>query len=191
MAVVSNVETADTPELREFYETIERTSGGLGVLNVFKAMAHSPELMRTWWAVMTLLFTRLALGARERELAILRLFLLLRCEYGFAHHVRIGKRVGITDEEIAALADYETKGGFSEAERLLLRYTDATTELRPEAPELARELRAHLSEQELVELTFCIANWNLMARLLEPLAVETEPEALAELPAWWRGGGSA
>ena len=188
MAVVSNIETADTPELRQFYETIERTSGGLGVLNVFKAMAHSPELMRSWWDVMTLLFTRLSLSPRLRELAILRLFQLTRCEYGFAHHVRIGRRAGITAEEIDALGEYEASSLFSDAERLVLRYTDAVTELRPDAPDLARALLAHLSEAELVELTFCIANWNLMARLLEPLAVEVETEIAPELPAWWSRG---
>ena len=45
MAVVSRVEPPGSGELQEFYKRIERTSGGLGVLNVFKAMAHSPELM--------------------------------------------------------------------------------------------------------------------------------------------------
>jgi AhpD family alkylhydroperoxidase len=188
MAVVSSVETPGTPELQRFYETIERTSGGLGVLNVFKAMAHSPELMRSWWEVMTLLFTRLTLSPRLRELAILRLFQLTGCDYGFAHHVRIGKRVGITDEEIEAMRDFESSVRFSEAERVVLRYTAAVTELRPEAPDLARALLDHLSETELVELTFCIANWNLMARLLEPLAVEMEEAIAAELPGWWTRG---
>ena len=48
MAVVSQVETPNSPQLQEFYELIERTSRGLGVLNVFKVMAHTPDLMRVW-----------------------------------------------------------------------------------------------------------------------------------------------
>ena len=55
MAAVTPIETPPTPEVREFYERIERSSRGLGVLNVFKVMAHSPELMEAWWRMMALL----------------------------------------------------------------------------------------------------------------------------------------
>lgn len=186
MAVVSFVEKPDASEVQQFYDLIERTSRGLGVLNVFKVMAHTPELMRSWWDMMTLLFTRLALDARLRELAILRLFQVMRCDYGFAHHVRLGKQVGLTEEEIEALAGYESAAGFSERERLVLQYTDAVTAMRADAPELARMLLDYLTERDLVELTFCIANWNLMARLLTSLVVEMEPPIAAELPSWWQ-----
>ena len=185
MAVVSQVETPSSPQLQEFYELIERTSRGLGVLNVFKVMAHTPDLMRVWWEMMTALFTRLSLDPRLRELAVLRLFHVLRCEYGFAHHVRIGRQVGLTAAEMEALAEYESASGFSELERLVLRYTDSVTAMRADSAELARELLNHLAERDLVELTFCIANWNAMARLLTPLAVEMEPAILSELPTWW------
>lgn len=185
MAVVSRMESPGSPEIQEFYDRIERTSGGLGVLNVFKVMAHTPELMRSWWDMMMVALTRLSLDARLRELAILRLFQVLRCEYGFAHHVRLAKRIGLTAEEIDALAEYESAPGFSEVERLVLRYTDSVTDLRPDAPDLAAALLAHLTERDLVELTFCIANWNLMARLIAPLSVELEPPIVAELPPSW------
>ena len=185
MAVVSRVEPPGSGELREFYERIERTSGGLGVLNVFKVMAHTPELMEAWWRMMAVALSRLQLAPRLRELAILRLFQRTRTPYGFAHHVRIGKRVGLTAAEIDALRDYESAREFSELERLVLRYTDAVTALAPEAPGLAAQLRRRLSERDVVELTFCIANWNLMARLLMPLDVEVEEAIAGELPAWW------
>jgi AhpD family alkylhydroperoxidase len=184
MAAVSQIE-APPPDLEEFYERIERTSRGLGVLNVFKVMAHSPELMQSWWSMMAVLFTRLQLDPRLRELAILRLFQLTRCAYGYAHHIRIGRDVGISDEEIAALDSYEASERFSAVDRLVLRYTDAVTRLDDDARERAQELRAHLSERELVELTFCIANWNLMAHLLLPLDIEIEEPVRGLLPAGW------
>ena len=188
MAVVSYIEEPDSPEVQEFYELIERSSRGLGVLNVFKAMAHTPELMRSWWEMMTVLLTKLELPVRDRELAILRLFQIKDGAYGFAHHVRIARLVGISDEEIADLSRYDTSDRFSDRDRLVLRYTDAATELREEAPALAAELKAHLGERQLVELTFCIANWNLMAHLLLPREIELEPAAREYLPANWRGG---
>jgi alkylhydroperoxidase family enzyme len=185
MAVVTPIETPPTPEVREFYERIERSSRGLGVLNVFKVMAHSPELMEAWWRMMALLLTRLQLDPRLRELAILRLFQLTRSAYGFAHHVRIGRDAGISDDDIAALSSYGESERFSSLDQLVLRYTDAVTKLDDAAPAIAAELRQHLSEREVVELTFCIANWNLMAHLLLPLEIELEPAARGFLPAAW------
>ncbi len=185
MPAVTLVETPATDELREFYERIERTSGGLGVLNVFKVMAHAPQLMQAWWGMMAVLLARLQLDPRLRELAILRLFQVKRTAYGFAHHVRIGKQVGITDEQIAALDRYAESGLFSEVDKLVLEYTEAVTTLDDASPRLATALREHLSEQELVELTFCIANWNLMAHLLLPLEIELEEPAQEFLPDKW------
>ena len=186
MTAVSPIETPATPELREFYERIEGASRGLGVLNVFKIMAHTPELMQSWWQMMVVALTRLKLDPRLRELAILRLFQLTRSPYGFAHHVRIGKDVGLIDEDIAALATYTESERFSALDKLLLQYTDAVTNLDDSAPALASQLRSHLSEREVVELTFCIANWNLMAHLLMPLEIELEPAAREFLPNNWR-----
>ena len=186
MATVSMIETPPSPEVREFYELVERASRGLGVLNVFKVMAHTPELMKSWWGMMTVLLTRLELDARHRELAILRLFQIKGGAYGFAHHVRIGRNAGITDDEIAGLSEYATNGRFGAEDTLVLRYTDAVTELRDDAATIATEVKAAFGERTLVELTFCIANWILMAHLLQPLQIELEPAAQEYLPANWR-----
>lgn len=186
MSVVTMIETPQSAELREFYELLERTSQGLGVLNVFKVMAHSPELMKAWWAMMTALFTRLELPARDRELAILRLFQIKGGAYGFAHHVRIGKQVGITDDQIADLSVHQESPHFSARDHLVLRYTDAVTRLDGDAAAVAEQVKRSLGERQLVELTFCIANWNLMAHVIEPLRIELEEATKQYLPEDWR-----
>ena len=185
MPAITPIETPATDELRQFYQRVERASRGLGVLNIFKTAAHSPELMQAWWQMMVVALSRLELSPRLRELAILRLFQLTRCAYGFAHHVRIGRDAGISDAEIAALDAHATSDLFSPLDKLVLQYAEAVTRLDDGAPALATALRAQLSERELFELTFCIANWNLMAQLLIPLEVELEPAAREYLPDGW------
>lgn len=187
MSVVTMIEEPESAELREFYDLLDRTSRGLGVLNVFKVMAHTPELMKAWWGMMTVLLTRLELPARDRELTILRLFQIKGGAYGFAHHVRIGKQAGITDEQIANLSRHQESPLFDGHDRLVLRYTDAVTRLDENAPAIADEVRQSLGERQLVELTFCIANWNLMVFILEPLQIELEEATKPYLPANWRG----
>lgn len=186
MSVVTMIEEPESPDVREFYELLDRTSRGLGVLNVFKVMAHSPELMKAWWSMMTVLFTRLELPARDRELAILRLFQIKGGAYGFAHHARMGAQVGITAEQVAALASHADSALFNERDRLVLRYTDAVTRLDEDASAIAGEVRDAMGERQLVELTFCIANWNLMAHILEPLQIEMEEATKRLLPPHWR-----
>lgn len=185
MPAVTKIETPDTPELQEFYERIGRASGGLGVLNIFKTMAHSPDLMQSWWSMMALLFGRLKLDPRLRELAILRLFQIRHCAYGYAHHVRIGKQLGVTDGQLDQMERYAASDAFSDLDKQVLEYTDAVTNLEERSKDLAATLRKQLSEQEVVELTFCIANWNLMAHLLLPLEIELEDGAKEYLPADW------
>jgi alkylhydroperoxidase family enzyme len=187
MTVVAMVEEPESAELRELYGVLDRSSQGLGVLNIFKVMAHSPELMSSWWRMMAVLLTRLELPARYRELAILRLFQVKGGAYGFAHHVRIGRQVGITDEQIATLAQYAAHDCFDARDVLVLRYTDAVTRMEGDASAIAEEVKRELGERKLVELTFCIANWNMMAHLLEPLQVELEDAMRQYLPADWRG----
>ncbi|MDO8616843.1 MAG: carboxymuconolactone decarboxylase family protein [Dehalococcoidia bacterium] len=187
MAVIPPIEDPQTDELRERYERLDAASGGLGVLNVFKVMAHNPQLLRAWLRMATMLLTpQLALSPRLRELAILRVFQNTGGEYGFAHHVRIGRQAGLTEDEIAGLKGYEGSAQFSDADRLALRYTDAVTALSGEAPALARALLGTLSQQELVELTFCAAHWNMVARFLQPLEIELDEPLTRELPAGWR-----
>ncbi len=184
--IVSNIDEPDTNELRELYARLDRASGGLGVLNVFKVMAHSPRLMRAWLRMATILLTDLELSPRLRELAILRVFQNTGGEYGFSHHVKIGLDSGLTLAEISALQDYEDSDLFFDVDRKVIRYSDAVSRLMPEATELARELRRLLSERELLELTFCIGHWNMLARILQPLQVQVDEALVAELPGEWR-----
>ena len=185
MAAVTLIEAPESPELKEFYDRIEGASQGMGVLNVFKTMAHSPDLMQSWWGMMAVLFARLKLDPRLRELAILRLFQIRHCDYGYAHHVRIGKQNEITDEQLAAMDSYANSDVFSDLDKQVLEYTGAVTKLEERSKKLAAGLREHLSEQEVVELTFCIANWNLMVHLLLPLEIELEEPVKEFLPPGW------
>lgn len=187
MPVIPYVEEPESEELRGLYERLSEGGLGLGVLNVFKIMAHNPRLLRDWLRLATpLLMDGLALSPRLREIAILRVAQNARSEYEFGHHVRIAREVGFTDEEIAALRDYRQDKRFSEVERAVAAYADAASLLTADAPERARDLRRWLSDRELLELTFCIGHWNMIARVLEPLGVEVDDALAAGLPEGWR-----
>jgi alkylhydroperoxidase family enzyme len=184
---VSLIEEPQSDELRDLYERLSQGGLGLGVLNIFKVLAHNPPLLRNYARFGTTFFTNAtALSPRLREIAVLRIGQLTGSEYEFGQHVRIALMAGLTIDEIAGLQNYDETESFSELERVVIRYTDAVSSLTPDVPQLARELRRWLSERELMELTFAIGHWNMVARLLVPLEVPLDESLVAELPAEWR-----
>jgi alkylhydroperoxidase family enzyme len=187
MAVVEMIEQPDTEELKEMYERLAQAGLGLGVLNIFKAMAHNPKLLRDWVTMATPLLTgSLMLSPRLRELAILRVGQVSGSEYEFGQHIRIARMAGVSYEEMAALKKYEDGDHFSELERAVIAYTDECARLDAGAADRARDLKRWLSDRELLELTFCIGHWSMVARVLVPLEVELDEALLAELPDEWR-----
>ncbi len=187
MGAVSVIDNPQDEDLKALYQRLEAASGGLGVLNIFKVMAHNPDLLEGWLSfAMKLLGTGMKLPPRLRELAILRVFQKTRGEYGFENHIRIAQQVGLTTEEISHLSRFDTSDLFSDLDRAAIRYVDAATDLDDGAPALATNLTQSLSEREVMELTMCIGHWNMLARFMQPLEVPLDESLADGLPAEWR-----
>src|SRR3989442_15393382 len=94
------------------------------VFNIFKTLAHHPNLMRRWLVFGNHVLFKSTLSARERELLILRIGWLCQAEYEWGQHVRIGREAGLTDEEIHRIKTGPDAGEWNEQDRLLLKATD-------------------------------------------------------------------
>ena len=87
----------------------------------------------------------------------------------------MGRKDGISEQQILDLAHYETSPAFSGLERLVLRYAVAMTETPVVVPdELFAELRKHFGPQPMVELTSAIAWENYRARFDHAFGIEAE-----------------
>jgi alkylhydroperoxidase family enzyme len=87
----------------------------------------------------------------------------------------VGRKDGISEQQLLDLGHFETSPAFSELEKLVLRYADAMTETPVEVPdELFAELRKHFSPQQMVELTSAIAWENYRARFDHAFGIESE-----------------
>lgn len=164
-------------EALPIYEALEEQRGK--VLNPIKMIAHSPELLRDWWAMMVTLLNDLELSAELRELALLRIFRLTGCDYCFAEHERVAQDAGVSEKQISDIDEYESSGAFTDLERLVLRYTDGITKENTVDDAVFDALRKHLSDRELVELTFCIGNWNGISRFIVPMGLELDSPSKA------------
>ena len=87
----------------------------------------------------------------------------------------MGRKSGISAEQIANLSNYRTSANFSDLERLVLEYADAMTRVPVEVPDaLFARLREKFNEAELVELTSAIAWENYRARFDHAFGIEGE-----------------
>ena len=94
------------------------------IYNLFLTTARHPDLLRRWYPYGMHVMVKSTLPARDRELVIMRVAVLSRSDYEWAHHAKISHEVGITDEELARVVEGPDAEGWTDFERLLLRSVD-------------------------------------------------------------------
>jgi alkylhydroperoxidase family enzyme len=83
--------------------------------------------------------------------------------------------LGLTDEKIDALADYDASPLYTEAERAALRYADAMTVTgREVTDELFARLRDFYTDDEIVELTETVAWENASSKFNRALRIPSQ-----------------
>jgi alkylhydroperoxidase family enzyme len=161
-----------SPEFQETFKKIIDKGGR--VLNLFKTMAHSPQVGFRFLRLGNAILFKGVVPSNLRELAILRVGHLNRAIYEWTQHVPIALRVGVRQAQIDALPEWENSGEFNDIEKAILRYTDEETlNIRVKEGTFAA-VRAILSEEGMVELTTAIGYYGMVCRILETLQVELE-----------------
>ena len=83
----------------------------------------------------------------------------------------LGRHQGITEEVVAALANYEA-GPFSEREKVALRYADQMYFDHHKVDDgLFGQLRAHFNEDEVLELSWAIGEFISLGKIIYVLGV--------------------
>lgn len=144
--------------------------------NIFKTLAHHPDLLKRWMVFGNHVLFKSTLPPRERELVILRIGWLCEAEYEWAQHVRIGKDCGLTDAEIHDIKLGHTAPGWNARDVLLLKAVD---ELHKDAcitDATYAGLAAHYSTQQLLDLVFAIGQYNLVSMVLNTFGVQLDAD---------------
>ena len=141
--------------------------------NMFRTMAHRPEILETMIAHFEAVLTTGTLPTKLKELVIVRTSQLNTCEYCLASHSLIAKKLGWTDAQVNELADFEQRVDFTPAEKAALRLAETMT-LRSNAmtDQQFAELRSFYEEGEVVELMAAIGLFNYFNRFNNVLQME-------------------
>jgi AhpD family alkylhydroperoxidase len=147
--------------------------------HIFTTLGRHRGLFRRWLWFAGALMPGGKLPREETELVILRVAHNTGSEYEWSQHERMGKRAGLSEEEISRVRAGAETPGWSERRALLLRAADQMHEQRKIGIELWDQLSRHLDEVLLIELCMLIGHYEMLAMTLN--TIEVEPERPARL----------
>jgi len=162
-------------EIAGLYDKVFAQRGN--VPNMFRVMAHRPEIFATMQAHFSAVLNTGTVPVRLKELIIVRTSQVNQTPYCLASHTRLARNLGWTDDQLAHLAEWPERSDFTPAEKAALRLAETVTR-NPHAvtDEQFTELRSHYSEGEIVELLCAIGLFNYFNRFNDALLMEpTKP----------------
>jgi alkylhydroperoxidase family enzyme len=156
----------------------ERTREILGKnrnANIFRMMSHSPSYFEQYCRLGNAIRFKGELDPIVRELAITRTGILCEAPYEVVAHKRIGKGVGVTDEQNAALENWKDATCFNDVQRAALAFTDEIVSMRKPSDATFNAIAAKLSPAALVELQLSVGFYIMTSKFLETFGVDLQP----------------
>jgi uncharacterized peroxidase-related enzyme len=169
------------PAAVNIYDRYLRDRGN--VPNMFRTMAHRPEIFETIIAHMEAVLNTGTLPKALKELVIVRTSQLNRTPYCLASHTTIARKLGWSETQIKALQDAAGSEEFSEREKVAIHLAEVMTlDAHGYSEADFTRLRRFYSEGEVVELMAAIGLFNYFNRFNDLLEMEpTQPASAEEL----------
>ena len=171
-------EEADA-ELAKVYDGVMRQWGRIS--NFSKILAHQPAALAGWMLPNDAIRLTNVKGdpdyVKVLQLVIIKTSALNRSAYCMSHNVPLGKKIGLTEEQIAAARgdDYMNSAALDARQKAAVRWADAVTRMTARADDTAfAAMRQHFTEKQIVEITVFCGMWNYSNRLCEALQVDLE-----------------
>ena len=155
-------------------EVLKILKGGRVTLNVQRMTANAQGVFVARSRLSNALFTQIKIDPKLREVAILRTAKDCRSVYEWTQHVPAAKHVGVTDEQIAAIENWQKAKCFSELERLVLQFTDEVNINVKASRSTLEAINEHLTPGMIIELLIIIGHWRQTASILETIEIELE-----------------
>jgi alkylhydroperoxidase family enzyme len=125
------------------------------------------------------------LDPQLRELGQMRAGWARGSQFVFSQHCKQAREHGVAEAKIAAVPAWAAADLWSPVERAVLAYTDALVlDGGRVADALMDALQAHLSDEEVLELTYITAMYDMHAVIARALRLEQDdrPEPVVESP---------
>ena len=139
-------------------------------------LVRHPELTKAFLRFNVYLLTRSTLPPRLRELAILRVAHRAHCVYEWAHHVDLGMREGLTEDEIDAVQRGEADDDF---DRIVLAGVDELFDKSELSDATWSALSERFDERQRMDFVFTVGCYTALAMAFNTFGVELEKDFVA------------
>ena len=99
---------------------------------------------------------------------------LRQCLYERDHHVRLGRKVGITPELLERIERGPESAGLTPRQQVLLASVGELVEHKNISEVCWRELQGHYSSAQLVELCLLVGQYEALATTIATLQIERD-----------------
>lgn len=150
-------------------------------VNLYRALGNHPGLVAAWTEFANAIRHDSRTPRALRELMILRTAQIARSEYEWAHHLRMARKAGVPEAQVAALAGWRDSSVFNARERAALALTEGVMACNVTA-EVHAEVKRHFDDAEFVELSLTAAFYAMVSRMLDAMRVELDPDVREHSP---------
>lgn len=164
------------PEHEELYDRLE-AERKVPTANIFLALANAPAQLDAFLTYANALRGS-ELSPKLRELAILTVGHATNSRYEIAHHQSHALKAGVSEQQLALIAEFETSEVFDAVERAVMRLALRSTHDVDVADGVWSAAAEHLNDRQMVELALTIAWYNSGVRIMGLLNIDLEPDHL-------------
>ncbi|QIS07875.1 carboxymuconolactone decarboxylase family protein [Nocardia brasiliensis] len=142
--------------------------------HLFSTLGRTKGLFRGWLHYSGKLMPGGRLPRHESELVIIRVAHLRGCEYEMDHHIRLGKRAGVTPEILERLRTGPDAPDWSAKHRALLAAVDQLVHTRDLDDAHWSALAEHYDERSLIEIVLLVNQYEGLAATITALRIQRD-----------------
>jgi 4-carboxymuconolactone decarboxylase len=163
------------PRADQYFSGLPDAPALPGILGLF---GHRPELAAAWLEFNAVLLDAPTIDPRDRELVILRVAGRTRSAYEWTQHLRIGAAVGLSQEQLAAIA-HPAADLWTTRQRALLLAADDMVRSQRISDETWSVLALDFDEPQLLELLFVIGAYTCLAMVLNSAGLPPDDDTIS------------
>ncbi len=170
----------DLPAIDELPQETADLLKLLPPLNAFRMMALVQNSFKGFLDLAGSVLSGTDFDARLREIAVLRVVGVLRCEYAWSHHVTVGLMTGLTDKDIDIIKKENPVTSLDAEGNLLCRVADEITREGRLGDEMLMAIKDRYGNHGAAALILCCSYFNMLTRCLESMRVPLETDSEAD-----------
>ncbi|MDV2474488.1 carboxymuconolactone decarboxylase family protein [Rhodococcus zopfii] len=149
-------------------------AAGTSDAHLFSTLGRAGGLFRGWLHYSGKLMPGGRLPRHESELVILRVAHLRGCDYEMDHHVRLGRRAGVTAAILQRVIEGPGADGWSARHRALLAAVDELVTTKDLGDDTWAALADHLDDRRMIEFCLLVTQYDGLATTIGTLRIERD-----------------